>query len=110
MGKQMEQRATNGYLPIILTLAGFFLVLAIAAFFWIDRQPDPVAAGGRSPEERLEILREQRERDRQILEEYDWIERDAGVVRLPIDRAMELYLEEVNQGQTAPGSDEGSQN
>lgn len=99
MPKQMEQRATKGILPILLTLGGFFVVLVIAVFFWMDRRPETVAFGGLSPQERVTLLREQRERDREILEKYDWIDRDAGVVRLPVDRAMELFLEETNQGQ-----------
>lgn len=29
---------------------------------------------------------------------YGWINRDAGVVRLPVDRAVELTLAEINAG------------
>jgi hypothetical protein len=29
---------------------------------------------------------------------YGWINRDAGVVRLPVDRAIELTLAEINHG------------
>jgi len=31
---------------------------------------------------------------RRLLESYGWIDRDAGVVRLPVERALELVLEQ----------------
>lgn len=31
-------------------------------------------------------------------ESYAWVNRDAGVVRLPVDRAIELTLAEINHG------------
>ncbi len=32
--------------------------------------------------------------ERAILESYAWIDRDAGIVRIPVERALELVLEE----------------
>jgi hypothetical protein len=29
----------------------------------------------------------------EVLESYDWVDRDAGIVRIPIDRAIELLAE-----------------
>jgi hypothetical protein len=50
------------------------------------------------PEPRLQInpredLREMRAQEDQILHSYQWVDRSAGVVRIPIDRAMRLTLE-----------------
>lgn len=50
------------------------------------------------PEPRLqtnprEDLREMRAQEDQILRSYQWVDRSAGVVRIPIDRAMRLTLE-----------------
>ena len=50
------------------------------------------------PEPRLqtqprEDLRELRAREDEILTSYGWLDKNAGVVRIPIDRAMELQLE-----------------
>jgi hypothetical protein len=36
---------------------------------------------------------ELRNREDEILRNYGWVDRNAGVVRLPIDRAMELIVE-----------------
>jgi hypothetical protein len=32
--------------------------------------------------------------ERKVLETYGWIDRDAGVVRVPVERALELVLQE----------------
>ena len=37
---------------------------------------------------------EARARQRALLDEYGWVDRDAGIARIPIDRAMDLVLEE----------------
>jgi hypothetical protein len=50
------------------------------------------------PEPRLqehprEDLSELRAREDEILSSYGWVDRNAGVVRIPIDAAMKLTLE-----------------
>ena len=50
------------------------------------------------PEPRLqtnprEDLAEMRQAEDQVLESYGWVDKDAGVVRIPIDEAMRLTLE-----------------
>jgi hypothetical protein len=62
------------------------------------------------PEPRLqtnprEDLLELRAREDALLATYGWVDRNAGVVRIPIDRAMQLTLERglpARQGGTAP--------
>ncbi|MBI2897024.1 MAG: hypothetical protein HYY06_25935 [Deltaproteobacteria bacterium] len=61
------------------------------------RPPPPMAERGPRvpPEPRLEVspgvtLRRIRAREDEILSSYGWVDRDAGVVRIPIDRAMDL--------------------
>src|SRR5690349_12537693 len=43
-----------------------------------------------SPQEDLEKLRRQ---ENETLSTYQWIDRDRGVARIPIDRAMQLFAE-----------------
>jgi hypothetical protein len=43
--------------------------------------------------EPIEDLRTLREREEAALDSYGWVDRERGVVRLPIERAMELTLE-----------------
>lgn len=44
-----------------------------------------------APERTLELVRQ---RDRVRLQEFGWVDRDAGVVRIPIDAAMQLLVEQ----------------
>ena len=60
----------------------------------------PLAAGREQlpPEPRLQVnprddLRELREREDQVLHSYGWVDRNAGVVRIPIEEAMKLTVQ-----------------
>ncbi len=62
-----------------------------------DPAPSPVA-GELPPEPRLQTaprtnLGDHRARQENVLKSYGWVDRDAGTVRLPIDRAIELTAE-----------------
>lgn len=66
-------------------------------------QVAPSAVPGRMPEEvnqiELVLFRdrapglEERARDQAQLRGYGWVDRSAGLVRIPIDRAMQLYVQ-----------------
>jgi hypothetical protein len=81
---------------------GCFLIFAVLlAFNYAPYSPGPARSdedGPRSPQERRELLQQQRTRDSGALASYDWVNREAGVVRLPVERAMELTAREL-QGQ-----------
>jgi len=57
----------------------------------IDRQvpPDP-----RLVENEPADLDSVRQQERTVLESYDWVDRSGGIVRIPIERAMELVAKE----------------
>ena len=51
-----------------------------------------------TPEPRLEVnpgveLKTMRAEEDEILKSYDWIDRDRGIVRMPIDRAIDVLAE-----------------
>lgn len=102
-----------------LMIAALALVVAlVAAVFGMERlfgylaarearhsEPaNPLAASRRQapPEPRLqtapiEDLLKLREHEESVLDTYGWVDREAGVVRMPIERAMELTLERAPQ-------------
>lgn len=111
----------------VLLMIGFgiFATLLVAGIgvagllWWYDLKPDkPVTALERRvdkpPQPRLEsdpraggnaVLAAGRE----LIEHYDWVDRDAGLARIPVDRAILLLAErgwpsraEPEPGQTAP--------
>lgn len=97
-----------------LVFYGVVLVLVVivsAAASWLffdllaaqaartDSQPSPLASAEPRPEPRLlddepQDLKSVREEEKQILEGYDWIDKSRGIVRIPIDRALELVAKE----------------
>ncbi len=54
-----------------------------------------------TPEDRRDKLIEIRDHEAAALTNYSWIDRDKGVVRLPIERAKQLALQELTHGAAA---------
>jgi hypothetical protein len=92
---------------VVLVLTVIFAAVASWLFFDLlaaqavrtDSQPPALASGEPRPEPRLldnepQDLRSVREAERQILESYDWVDRSRGIVRIPIERALELVGKE----------------
>jgi hypothetical protein len=67
------------------------LVVMLLWFTALNRSELP--AEGKTPEQKLQELQAQ---DRMTLSNYGWIDRTKGIVRIPIDRAMTILVEESN--------------
>jgi len=100
----------------LLTFAGGLIVAAILIHLlvWVlfrfmddrqaakDRPQYPLAAQQETrepPEPRLqtnprEDLRELRDQEHQVLSTYGWVDKNAGVVRIPIDEAMKRVVQQ----------------
>ena len=92
----------------ILSFIVIFAVLAVVYVFWgvfarysADTRPMDPMAGRKAGEDRLPIgplvitdepgaLRQLRAKERDVLHHYGWVDKNQGVVRIPIDRAIEL--------------------
>lgn len=84
-----------GALTGLIVLALIVLLLALQAYF--DRLWErEVYVKVLAPES--ETLREVRAREEQQLHRYTYLDRQRGTVQLPIERAMELLIEEARQG------------
>jgi hypothetical protein len=92
----ISSRAGAGALSILAILAGFALFAVIANVFYLRDRPEPVPHGTRTPEERRAFLSEYRAEQSEAAGTYGWIDRQEGRVRLPIDRAMELTVQDLN--------------
>jgi len=108
MGGQTDNRhesyALNIRPLVLLTVVSFLLVGRLFHYFdarqtALDVPVSPLAADRQPPPEpHLQIaphedLRKLRESEEAILNSYGWVNRDAGLVRIPIDRAIELLAE-----------------
>lgn len=75
-------------------LALFLLLVYIA---YLPNQTGHYEGDGiRTPEERKAKLAELRANEAQHAASYAWVDQEAGVVQLPIDRAMELTVQRYN--------------
>src|SRR5438128_10774812 len=72
---------------------GTFLIVAMLVLA-MRHYTRPAPVGANRVEERYKFLQDQRAADAKALNEYDWIDKDKGIVRLPVQRAVELTLQE----------------
>jgi hypothetical protein len=97
--RQRESIAIRAWLAVAVGLGtAAFLALSMTGLFFYDRWaapnpevPTPISV----PEPRLQSdpageLRELQAQQRQQLEGYAWIDREHGLVRIPVARAMEI--------------------
>lgn len=103
--------------PVSLITTLFVLAL-FALFFFVVRyfyQPAGAAPFVATPENlpkdlewratresRQKTLQETRNTEAQRVSSYGWVDQKAGVVQLPIDRAMELTVKELAAKQSRP--------
>ena len=74
-------------------ILGTFLIVALLVLA-MRHYTQPAPVGANRVEERYKFLQDQRAADAKSLSEYDWVDKDKGIVRLPVQRAMELTLQE----------------
>lgn len=77
-----------------------FILLFVGLNAWLsgsantDVDPEEAARS----EERVKNLASVREENQKKLHEYAWVDRAKGTVQIPVDRAMELVISELNTG------------
>ena len=79
---------------LAMWIFGFFAALATK----LDVPPSPLAKQATPAGPHLQVsapkdLAEMLAAEEKILNSYDWVDRQAGSVRIPIDRAMQLLVE-----------------
>jgi hypothetical protein len=75
------------------------VIALFASFFWLAKKIYTPHArvvqaveGVRTPADRRALLAEHRAKEQADATSYAWVDQKAGVVRLPIDRAIELTV------------------
>jgi hypothetical protein len=74
-------------------LLGTFLIVALLARLMQSRAGAPAITAARAAE-RMQILSGFQAANAPLLEKYDWQDQARGFVRVPMERAKELVLEE----------------
>ena len=108
-----------GVVLIVLAVIGN-LVLFTAFSWWTNRQarvdpaPPPLALPDQTPPEPRLQLSPRRDwqtmmaEDNQLLNSYGWVDQQAGTVRIPIERAMDLVLERGLPARSGEGESQAS--
>jgi len=75
------------------------VIVCFASFVWLAKKiytPNAAAVqtveGVKTPPERKALLQEHRQKEHADATTYGWVDQKAGVVRLPIERAIELTV------------------
>jgi len=76
-------------------IGGFLIFVLILVIAYLPNKPAPLAEGTKTPEERATILRELRAKEAAAATSYGWVDQPKGVVRIPIERAMQLTIEDL---------------
>src|SRR5213083_1561301 len=74
-------------------IIGTFLIVAMLVLA-MRHYTQPATVGANRIEERYKFLQDQRAADAKALNEYDWVDKDKGIIRLPVQRALELTSQE----------------
>lgn len=84
---------TFGTVLIVALVIVHFGMMGVYKLFVTEKEPPEVVAGARSPGDVYDVLHALRESEKATLTTYGWVDRKAGTVRIPIDRAMDLVAE-----------------
>lgn len=86
----------NFWVTLAAVIGGFAIFLLILFIAYLPQAPAPLPEGSLTPEARAERLAELRAKEKSLTTTYGWVDKDKGVVRLPVDRAVELTIQELN--------------
>ena len=92
MSETNSNRASLVSIIAIFVLFGLFL--AVVYYVYVPRQTGAFAGDGiRTAQQRQKTLADLHAKEAAQAKSYGWVDQKAGVVRLPLDRAMELTLQ-----------------
>jgi hypothetical protein len=87
-----QQFRSSLALYAIAVIGSFLIVIALVWAMYRYTHPAPITQNRIA--ERKKALAEIRSAEAESLNHYGWVDQAKGIVRLPIDRAMELMLQE----------------
>ncbi len=88
-GSDQDGVGMTRFTAYAIAVLGTFLIMAALAW-WMYRTTAPAPLGADRVKERYKNLRELRDADAKLMNEYDWQDKNKEIVRLPIARALEI--------------------
>ena len=87
-------------LTFLAAIGGFVIFVVILLIAYLPQKPAAIVGDGvKTPEQRKAALVELRAHETKIASGYGWVDQSKGVVQLPIDRAVELTLRDLEARQ-----------
>ena len=90
---------TSFGLTFLAAIGGFVIFVVILLVAYLPQKPAPLDDGVKSPDQRKAALAELRAHEIKTATGYGWVDQAKGVVQLPIDRAVELTLRDLEAKQ-----------
>ena len=92
MSENSQPRAS--LVTIIAIFALFALFIGVIYYVYLPGKTGAFVGDGiRTPTQRAETLAELRAKEAELSSSYGWVDQQAGVVRLPLKRAMDLTVQ-----------------
>ena len=92
MSENSKHRAS--LVAIIALFALFALFVGVIYYFYVPGKTGAFVGDGiHTPTQRAETLAELRAKEAELSSSYGWVDQQAGVVRLPLKRAMDLTVQ-----------------
>ncbi len=82
---------------LLAAVGGFSIFLIILVVAYLPNKAAPAGDGVKTPAERKAALAELRGKEQTAATTYAWVDKDKGVVRLPLERAVELTIQEAKK-------------
>ena len=82
---------------LLAAVGGFSIFLIILVIAYLPNKAAPAGDGMKTPAERKAALAELRGKEQTAATTYGWVDKDKGVVRLPLERAVELTIQEAKK-------------
>ena len=79
---------------VVAAIGGLAIFLLILLVAYMPNKAEPAGDGVKTPAERKAALAELRGKEQTAASTYGWVDQSAGVVRLPLDRAIELTIQQ----------------
>lgn len=79
---------------LLAAVGGFGIFLLILVVAYMPNQAEPAGDGVKTPAERKAALAELRGKEKSAATTYGWVDKNAGVVRIPVAQAKELIIQE----------------
>lgn len=96
MSDPTTKPASGSWVTLAAAIGGFAIFAIILLVAYLPKKPEPLPDGARTPDQRKAALAEMRAKEKSAAATYGWTDQANGVVRIPIERAVQLTREEIN--------------